>query len=195
MSPGRVVTTLARAVSLLVGVGLLAAGAYGVAVWADHSPAREWSLYLDRDWYYTAPQQSWWPWALLAVAVVAALVGVAVLTATLRPHRAPQTVLSDEQSGRSTVEPGAVCDALAAELATLEGVHDADVRARVLRGHVTYIVEVRPAAETDPDRLRAGIALAAGHVTTVLGAAAPHVRVIVEPAKPERPRAARRGLV
>ena len=194
MSSGRAVNALARAVSLLVGLGLVAAGAYGVAVWAGRSPAREWSLYLDRNWYYSAPQQNWWPWALLAVTVIAVLIGVAVLVASLRPRRAPQTVLSEDGSGRAVVEPGAVCDALAADLAALDDVYDADARARVLRGQVTYIAEVRSAAEADPDRLRAGIAQAAGRLTDVLGEAAPHLRIILEPAAPERPRAARRGL-
>src|SRR5699024_5747311 len=120
--------------------------------------------------------------------------GVAVLIASLRPRRAPQTVLSEDGSGRAVVEPGAVCDALAADLAALDDVYDADARARVLRGQVTYIAEVRSAAEADPDRLRAGIAQAAGRLTDVLGEAAPHLRIILEPAAPERPRAARRGL-
>lgn len=194
MSSGRAMHALARAVSLLVGLGLVTVGAYGVAVWAGRSPSREWSLYLDRNWYYTAPQQNWWPWALLAVTVIAVLVGVAVLVASLRPRRAPQTVLSDDASGRAVVEPGAVCDALAADLAALDDVHDAQARARVLRGQVICIAEIRSAAEADPDRLRAGIAQAAGRLTDVLGEAAPHLRIILEPAAPERPRAARRGL-
>lgn len=194
MNPGRPVIALARAVSMLLGLGLLAAGAYGVAVWAGTSPAREWSLYLDRNWYYTAPQQSWWPWGLVAVAVASVLVGIAVLIACVRPRRASRTVLADDADGLCSVDTGAVCDAVAAEVAALEHVRGAEARTRLLRGDVTCILEVRASAEADIDRLRAGLADAAGNLAAVLGDRAPRLRILLEPDKPERPRAAERGL-
>lgn len=188
MNPGRPLAALARAVGAVVGLALLAGGAYGIAQWAGADLQRRWSLYLDRARFDTAPDSSWWPWGLLIAAVVAAVVGVVVIAACLRPRRAPQAPLEPSPLGWLGVEPGAVADALAASLASREGIESARAAARVVEGRTTLTLRVTAAPGTPRDRVEGHVRFAAAQLVEVLGEHCPALRVLVEFAPPERRR-------
>ncbi|WP_182347945.1 hypothetical protein [Tomitella gaofuii] len=187
MNPGRGLEALARAVSAFIGLTLTAAGAYGIAMWAGLDLSAAWSVYLDRRWYYSAPGQTWWPWALLVIGVLSLAAGAATLIAYLRPRRARRIRLATSPLGVAAVEPSALCSAVSGEFAAIAGVQDSRAIARASGGGTVLTVTVRATADADPEEIRLGAAGAADHLATTLGASAPGLRVLLELAKPPRP--------
>ncbi|QDQ96589.1 hypothetical protein [Tomitella fengzijianii] len=194
-SPGRALEAVARAVTALVGAASTAAGAYGIALWAGLDLSAAWSIHLDRRWYYFAPAQSWWPWALLAAGALALVTGAAILVAYLRPRRARRITLGSSPLGRAAVEPSALCSAVSGEFAAIAGVENASATARASGGGTVITVAVRAAADSDPDEIRRGAAGAADHLAATLGSSAPRLRVLLELSKPQRPPTGQPGRV
>lgn len=179
MNVGRGLGLVGRLVTALVGIALIAAGAYGIAFWADVDFPDRWPVYLDRQWYFSAADQSWWPWALVGVAVLSIVVGALLVALHLRPRRAPQVSVGRTDLGALSIEPSAVGDAVAAQLADLPDVEGADARARVVGGQETITLNVRAVPDADVDELRAKMVEFAGAVADSLGKSTPCLRFIL----------------
>ncbi|PYE20984.1 hypothetical protein DFR67_101376 [Williamsia limnetica] len=83
----RTVHTIDRLVVAVAGLALIAGGVVAVLWWQGVAVVVDAVARVDNTAIDTAPDQSWWAWALLAATVILALAGVWLLAANLRPNR------------------------------------------------------------------------------------------------------------
>ncbi len=145
----RRISILDRLVTLAAGTALLSGAAVTLAWVTGAQWARELVRRLDRGRIAAAPDASWWPTVLAAVAVLTFLAGLALLVVNLRRGRTPtMPVLPgaiDPGGGTGaglSVDLSPLAIGLAAELAALSGVRT--VRSTTLddRGLATLRVTV-----------------------------------------------------
>lgn len=126
-----------RVVLALVGLLLLAAGAFGLAVGFDAFGTAE-SAVLPAQVRQFPRQQPWFWWAVAAACLVIALLALRWLVAQLRTDRVGRLDLTtDDRDGQTVVHAGALTDAVEGEAEALRGVsaasaHLTDVRGRQL---------------------------------------------------------------
>lgn len=114
-----------RTVEALLGAVLLAAGALGLAVSFDALGDGE-SPLLPGAMRDLAQQQPWFWWAVAAVCVLLALLGLRWLVAQLSTDRIGRLDLTtDGREGLTTVHSRALADAVEAEVEALRGVGSA----------------------------------------------------------------------
>lgn len=177
---GRPAAAIARAVTLLVGLLLLAGGLYGVGLWADLPLAHSLSRRMDRLWYFTAAQQSWWPWALGVAAALFLVIGVGLVVSMVRPRPHRTVDLARRSLGLLTVSPAAVGGAIAASLEGVEGVLSAKSSSRMVRGIPTLSIDVRISPYTELAPLRALLESTAAYAAASFGPNSPAYRFIIQ---------------
>ncbi len=170
---------ISRLLVFLAGAALLIGGGYGIALWADMPLAHSLALRMDRLWYFTAPQQQWWPWVLGAAALVCALVGIALIVAVTRPRPHRVTELAQRSLGRLSVNPDAVADAIASSIEGIDGVSKAQANARKIAGVPTISITITIDAHTDVGALRALLESTTVHAAASFGPNAPSFRYFV----------------
>jgi hypothetical protein len=161
-----------RALTALLGVGLLIGGGSIVLWWMDVPLARRLYAHADRDWYRTAAEQSWWAWALALVAVFATVAGLLLLTANLRPNRLGAIELTTPPGesptpGTAAVSAGVLANAVAAHLGNHPLITSATGRAVHDRGLRTLRITMRADPDVPLDQLRG---LAANAVADIAAA-------------------------
>lgn len=184
----RIVAGIDRLLVLLVGLVLVLGGAFALAYHFGVPFAHDWMRHMDRLWYYTAPDQNWWPYALGIVAVLAAFSGVALLSTNLSRRRTDETVLDDNTLGTLTFEPSALAGVIAGSLAGTQGVRDAKARARNERGTPTISVTLIAEPGTDIHDLTALAERTSRQLDESIGEVALAIRYFVQYERPERVR-------
>lgn len=107
----------ARVLTAIVALLLLATGVVTLC-WHWHVGwVRDRVARIDQSWFDRATQTAWWPWALLGVAVVAAIAGIACLFILLRPNRVADVLRPGSMPGRIALSVPDIAEAAAGELA------------------------------------------------------------------------------
>jgi hypothetical protein len=142
------VNAVNRTVTGLLGLVLLAAGGLGLAVsFGAFGNGRQPLLpQAMRDY---ATNQPWFWWAVAAVCLLLALLGLRWLLAQLQTDRLSRLDLTtDERDGQTTVHTGAVTDAVEAEVKSLRGVAGASAHLLDRRGQrLTLAVDLADYAD------------------------------------------------
>lgn len=139
----RYIAALDRIVVLLLGVALVAAGAYIIAWDAGVQLIRTWVARLDRPRLLGIPEEDWWHWVLTGTFVVCLVAGFGLLYLNLRRRRTRAVELRHTESGTDvSVDLDPIADGVAAQLAQLPGVRNTKGRATVDRGLSTLSVVV-----------------------------------------------------
>ncbi|HEY5855553.1 MAG TPA: hypothetical protein VIW24_16270 [Aldersonia sp.] len=153
----RLVAGFDRLVVALAGLALLLGGLAIVGWCMQIGLARTVVAHTEPRWYATAPQQDWWQWALAGATVIAAVIGVLLLLANLRPNR-PGTIELETRDlpevGTATVNAAQVAAAAAAALTDHPGVLAASGTAVVDRGRRTARITLTAAPDISLDHLR-----------------------------------------
>lgn len=162
--------TVDRLLTLLLGTGLVCAGA-GLIAWRRRVGfVRRWLARSDRDFYLQAPHQGWWDFALAGVAVLALLAGVWLLAANLRPNRYSTIALGNSTGHETTVVAAAqVASAVAATLARDPAITDASGIAVIDRGRPTLRFTVTADAAIPITQVRSLISVANDDIEFALG--------------------------
>ncbi len=117
----RWISAVDRIIVLIVGIALLAAGAYAIAWDAGASLIRTWVSRLDREVLFGLPEEPWWHWVLSGTFVLCVFAGFGLLYLNLRRRRTSAVTLRHNESGTDvSVDLGPVADGVAAELAQLD---------------------------------------------------------------------------
>lgn len=148
-----------RALTALLGFGLLVGGGSIVLWWMNVPLARQLYAHADRNWYRTAAEQSWWAWALAVVAVGATLAGLLLLAANLRPNRLgsiefPTSPAESATAGTASVSAGALANAIATHLGNHPLIESATGRAVYDRGLRTLRITLHATPDVPLDHLR-----------------------------------------
>lgn len=139
----RWISVVDRIIVLIVGIALLAAGAYAIAWDAGASLIRTWVSRLDREVLFGLPEEPWWHWVLSGTFVLCVFAGFGLLYLNLRRRRTSAVTLRHNESGTDvSVDLGPVADGVAAELAQLTGVRSTKSKATVDRGLPTLSIVV-----------------------------------------------------
>ena len=138
----RATSLIDRILVTVLGLALLATGAFGLLWYFDVPFAVDaWSRF-DREEFAALPTQSWWNAALAATIVVSALVAIGLLIGNLSPRRTGTLVIADDESLGIRVELDPLARAVAAEIAQFPGVDSARGRAIDDRGTATLAIAV-----------------------------------------------------
>jgi hypothetical protein len=144
-----------RAVSAIVGLAFIAGGTLVIGWWAAIDPVRAVFGYADQDWYATAPEQNWWPWALAAVTIGGLTLGVWLLIENVRPNRVGEFELATGvEVGTATVETGALAQAAAVILSRAAEVEEATGIAVDDRGGRTLRITITTKPDVPLEHLR-----------------------------------------
>jgi hypothetical protein len=147
-----------RALLTLLGLLLLAAGVAGILAGTDilgHQVGNR-SLIANPVGHYIGDNSAWfWPIAALAAAVLA-LLALRWLVAVLRPDARPGDIhiAAAPTTGRTTLDSGALRDALTAEIETYRGVDNARIRVLGTPDAPRLAVTVRVTNDSDLVALR-----------------------------------------
>lgn len=103
----RWISVVDRIIVLIVGIALLAAGAYAIAWDAGASLIRTWVSRLDREVLFGLPEEPWWHWVLSGTFVLCVFAGFGLLYlnfagAHKRSHIAAQRIRYRRQRGSRT---------------------------------------------------------------------------------------------
>ena len=104
----RWISAVDRIIVLIVGIALLAAGAYAIAWDAGASLIRTWVSRLDREVLFGLPEEPWWHWVLSGTFVLCVFAGFGLLYLNLRrapyerSHIAAQRIRYRRQRGSRT---------------------------------------------------------------------------------------------
>lgn len=162
----RAVIAVDRIAAALIGLILLAAGAYALA-WS-----RRGVLSLPQQLQTTGlsslTEQGWWPLALGLTGLILVLFGLRWLAAHI-PERAMPTlrVPGSDNSGRLTVSSQAVADAAAEELEQTAGVESARARLIYDRGQAVLSMHSVITADADLEAIGTAADVVTAHVIDV----------------------------
>ena len=137
-----------RTILAIVGVLLIALGAWPILIHFNVSFATYLATWVDHDTWAGLPEQGWWPYALGLATIVCALAGLWLVISNLRHHRF--SAVSSEQSneeGAIKTEMSAIAGAVADTLAEVEGVEKVSRLVAYDRSRPTLQYEVL----ADPD--------------------------------------------
>jgi hypothetical protein len=142
------VNAVNRTVAALLGLVLLAAGGFGLAVsFGAFGNSRQ--PVIPQPMRHYAKDQSWFWWAVAAVCLLLALLGLRWLLAQLQTDRVSRLDLTtDDRDGRTTVHTSALTDAVEAEVESLRGVSGASAHLLDRRGQrLTLAVDLTDYAD------------------------------------------------
>ncbi|QBJ95630.1 hypothetical protein ERC79_06325 [Rhodococcus sp. ABRD24] len=171
---------LNRLLVLVVGIVLAIAGATAIAWERNVQFVRDRVAHLDRDRLIAVPEQPWWHWALGTTLAASLILGILVLAVDLTRRRAAPSQLLESATGTPvSIDLGPVATSVAAELATLPGVHRARGRAVSDRGLATISVTLDAAADADVDAITRASERIAATTTSAIDGAEVAVRVLL----------------
>ncbi|MDG3009082.1 hypothetical protein G4X40_02840 [Rhodococcus sp. D2-41] len=184
----RILAGVDRLLVVLAGLALVLGGAFALAYRFGVPFTHDWMRHMNRLWYYTAPDQNWWPYALGIAAVLTAFAGVALLATNLSRRRTDEAVLDDNTLGTLTFEPSALACVLAATLSAAPGVREAKAGARNQRGTPTISITLIAEPGTDIHDLTALAERTTRHLDESIGPVPLATRYFVQYERPERVR-------
>lgn len=176
---GRATIWASRALVFLTGAALLVGGVYGIALWAGLPLANSLALRMDRLWYFTAPEQQWWPWALGGAAALCLIAGLALVIAVLRPRPHRMAVLARRSLGVLAVDPGTVASAVASSIEGIDGVLKAQSSSRKIAGTPTISITVTISPHTAVAPLRSLLESTTRQAMASFGPGSPSFRYFV----------------
>lgn len=147
----RATAAIDRLLVVLLGLGLLASGAFALAWYFDVPFATSTLSRFDRDIFGDLPTQNWWEAALAGTVIVSVLLAIALLIGNLSPRRTGTVEISSDESFAVRVDLGALARGVAADLAEFPGVESARGRAIDDRGTATLAVTVQTSPHIDID--------------------------------------------
>ncbi|MAU84076.1 alkaline shock response membrane anchor protein AmaP [Gordonia sp. Z-3] len=164
----------------VIGALLVAVGA-GALLWrAEVGPVRDWIDRIDAGWAARTAETAWWPAILGAVAIVAALWGLRLLTATVRPGKVDDLVLDgSNRSGVLTVPPKLVATAVGAQLAANPLLDGAKATATDDRGRKIIRLTVTAQPTRSYDELAGVVGDAVDEIRDALEGAQVHVQAFI----------------
>lgn len=144
-----------RAVTLVLAILLIVGGTAVVGWRLDIDLARNAFAHADRQWYAGAPAEPWWDWMLASVAIGTLALGLSLLLANLRPHRAGAVPLAGTSTvGTLTVSTGKIASAAKMILAQHHDVQSATAQAVVDRGQPTLQLTLVAEPDVSIEQLR-----------------------------------------
>ncbi|MEH3153786.1 MAG: hypothetical protein PGN29_00040 [Gordonia paraffinivorans] len=106
-----------RLITFLLGVVFIVVGAVAIAWELKIQQVRDQLDKIDLSWFDRTPDQSWWLYVLIGIAVVGILVGLLLLGMNSRPRRTGPVVLpGSDESGTLSVNPSKIAAAVADDL-------------------------------------------------------------------------------
>ncbi|GAB2666496.1 hypothetical protein GCM10027169_30740 [Gordonia jinhuaensis] len=158
-----------RLIVFIVGAAMIVVGAAAIGWKSNASWIHDRMQRLDLNWFRTAPDSSWWVWALVGVAVIGVVLGIWLLAVNVRPQRARTLSLPGSNAGgKLTLAPNKVADAIADEIAAAPEITSAKARALDDRKRELVQVTVVAAPEVSYDDIIARLREAAENLRVAL---------------------------
>ena len=159
-----------RLITFLLGAVFIVVGAVAIAWQLKVQQVRDQLDKIDLSWFDRAPDESWWLYVLIGIAVGGILVGLLLLLMNSRPRKTCSVVLpGSDASGTLMVSPAKIANAVADDLARHRLI--TSTRSRAVDDRKRIMLEVTVEAESTRDF--AEIAEVVGRAEQQIAAALP----------------------
>ncbi|WP_045821041.1 hypothetical protein [Williamsia herbipolensis] len=139
-----------RLITLLLGLVFIAVGAVAIAWELKVQQVRDQLDKIDLGWFDRTPDQSWWLYVLIGIAVGGILIGLLLLALNSRPRKTGTVVLpGSDGSGTLAVNPGKIANAVADDLARHRLI--TSTRSRAIDDRKRVMLEITVEAESNRD--------------------------------------------
>ena len=139
-----------RLITLLLGAAFIVVGAAAIAWELKVQFVRDQLDKIDLSWFDRTPDQSWWLYVLIGIAVVGIVLGLLLLGMNSRPRKTGSVVLpGSDESGTLSVNPSKIAGAVADDLERHRLITSA--RSRAVDDRKRKMLEITVEAESDRD--------------------------------------------